>query len=381
MTAMKKAKRIIFLAICVLLISLLPVISASALKTDGAGNAIGAGKTGEELDIEGDYYYFLDSTESTAEEIKGKIGGDIIGIGTNLQIEAQVGGSIRVVSVLNLSIANSSARNITVVSAAVNIGENTTSKAVYAGAQSFSFYGTCDYLEVWAEDVYIYGTVTDSAAIHANNVYFADTCDVSNVKVEGMNTPKFFEKGNERILKDYTENQTLKDRISYTQTYNQFQQYMANLLYTLPAAIVLTLLLCLMLGKQLDEAGDMFKHSTGRHIGYGVIGAFLIPIAIFFLIVIPYTSTAGIVLGVGYLLLAIVANCFTAASLSRIIMPSLNRYLSSIIGVTIVTLLTLLTTLDALFTLFSLIYIFGYAIIRLFFKKPELPPLNNTIQM
>lgn len=375
---MRKAKRNIFLVLCVLLISLLLVISGSALQTDGAGNATGASK--DELDIEGDYYYFLDSTEAD-EKIKGKIGGDILGLASNLEIEAEVGGSIRLASVLSLSIRNSSARNITVAAADLTIGENTTSKAVYAGAQIFRFDGTCDYLEVWAEEVYIYGTIKDSAKIHADNVYFADTCDVSNVKVEGMNTPKFFEKGNERILKDYTENQTLKDRISYTQTYNQFQQYMANLLYTLPAAIVLTLLLCLMLGKQLDEAGDMFKHSTGRHIGYGVIGAFLIPIAIFFLIVIPYTSTAGIVLGVGYLLLAIVANCFTAASLSRIIMPSLNRYLSSIIGVTIVTLLTLLTTLDALFTLFSLIYIFGYAIIRLFFKKPELPPLNNTIQM
>jgi len=377
---MKKAKRIIFLAICVLLISLLPVISASALKTDGAGNAIGAGKTGEELDIEGDYYYFLDSTESTAEEIKGKIGGDIIGIGTNLQIEAQVGGSIRVVSVLNLSIANSSARNITVVSAAVNIGENTTSKAVYAGAQSFSFYGTCDYLEVWAEEVYIYGTIKDSAKIHADNVYFADTCNVNNVKVDGMNKPKYFEKDNVQASKDYTENQDLKDKISYTQTLNQFQQYMSNLLYTLPAAILLTLILCFMLGKQLNEAGDMFKNVTGRHIGYGVLGAFLIPTAIFVLILFPYTSTAGLILGIGYLLLALVAKFFTAASLARIIMPSLNKYLSSLIGVTAVVLLSILGPLDTLFTLFSLIYIFGFVLIKPFFR-PELPPLNNTIQM
>lgn len=152
---------------------------------------------------------------------------------------------------------------------------------------------------------------------------------------------------------------------------------MADLLYTLPAAIILTLLLCLFIGKQLDDAGAMFKNLTGRYIGFGVMGAFLVPIVIFFMFAIPYTTTAGVVLGVGYLLLALAASSFTAASISRLIMPSLNKYLSSLIGITVVTLLTVLSTLSAAFTLFSLIYIFGYALNKLFFKKPELPPLNS----
>lgn len=374
---MKNSKRIIFLIISVLLIALLPAISVNALQTDGAGNAMGIGEAEKDLDIEGDFFYLYDTSTSSTEEIKGKIGGDIFALGMDMQIEAEVGGSIRAATLKALNIENTSVRNITVASTAVNIGEGTKSKAIYAGAESFSFYGTCDYLEVYATEVYIYGKITNRAEIYADYVYFADTCDINKVSVEGMNTPKYFEKGNERNLKDYTENQNLSGKISFTQTYNQFQRYMASLLYTLPAAIILTLLLCLLLGKQLDDSGAMFKNTTGRHIGYGIIGAFLIPIAIFFLITLPYVSTAGVVLGIGYVLLALVASSFTAASLSRIILPNLNKYLSALIGITAVTMLTLLSAVSTAFTLFSLVYIFGYAINKLFIKKPELPPLDS----
>jgi hypothetical protein len=331
------------------------------------------------LQVEGDYYYIFND-DMASEVIKGKIGGDIVALSADLQIESEVGGSVRAASLLNLNIVNTSARNITVASAIVNIGENTQSKAVYAGADSFSFYGTCEYLEVWATDVYIYGTITNSAKIYADNVYFANSCNVNKVTVEGMNKPKYFEKDNPRNQTDYTENQDLAGKINYSQTYTRFQLYMASLLYTLPAAIILTLLLCLLTGKQLDEAGTMFKNRTARHIGYGLMGAFLIPIAIFFLIQLTYTATVGIVLGIGYILLALIANSFTAASVARLVMPSLNKYLSSVIGITIVTIFTLLSTLSVAFTLFSLVYIFGYALCKLFFRKPELPPLES-IQM
>jgi hypothetical protein len=380
--AMTRAKKIFFIFISVLLISLLAAAGVSALRTDGAGNAVETGDTDENVQVEGDYYYMFDSAKTGADSIKGKIGGDIIALGSDLQIEAEVGGNIRSAALTGLTINNTSVKNITVASMEVDIGEGTKSKAVYAGANTFKLYGTCEYLEVYATDVYIYGNITDSANIHADNVYFADNCDVNNVKVEGMNKPQHFQKDNTSNAKDYTENQTLAGKITFKQTQSELQKYMSNLLYTLPAAIVLTLLLCLLLGKQLDESGAMFRNTTGRHLGYGMIGAFLIPIAIFFMIALPYTSSAGFVLGLGYILLAVTAESFTAASISRILMPKVNKYLSSLIGITVVTMLTLLSAVSVAFTIFSLVYIFGYTINKLFIKKTELPHIdNNTFQM
>lgn len=375
---MHKKIRLFLLFFISLLISVFLTANVAAIDYDGAGNAVEDKGTAQDFDVEGDLFY----TYSLGNKIKGKIGGDLIAFGSDIFVEAQIGGNLRSAS-YNLTTKNTTAKNATVAAALkVEIDKDSKFKSVYAlTSGAFIFHGSCEYLKVEATDVYIYGEITNGADIYADNVYFAESCKIDTAEVESINKPLYFE-DTPQENKPYTDNQTLSNKINYTKTPSVIEQNFANLAYRLPTSIILALLLCVLLNKPLDEAASMFKSKPGRVVGLGFVGAFLIPLSIFFLILIGFTSSAGLVLGLGYLLIAVIANTFTAASLIRVIIPKINRYLSSAIGVTAVLLLSIIPMFEVLFMLFSLIYTFGYTLSKLFIKKPDLPELTpDTFQL
>ena len=356
----------------VILVSILLCTSAAAIKYDGAGNAIETEKNRKSIDIEGDYIFFYSSNDVDGDMIKGTVGGDLLAFGNKIAIQADVGGNIRTASA-SLVINNTKAKNATVAAYTIEIGKDTEFAAVYAIGQDVYFYGTCEYLEIWGGTAYIYGTVTNGAVINADTVYFAETCSIDKASVKGINTPYYLY--NNMAKKEYTVNQNLAAKVTYTKTPSIIHRNFTDLRYSIPSSVLLVLLLCFLMGKSLDEAGELFTKNIGKTIGLGAAVAFLMPVAIIIMLLFRYTASTGLVAVFAYLLIAIIAKSFTAASLARLALPGLNKYLSSAIGITAVLVFSVLSGFVSIISgIFSLIYIFGYIILKVFYKKEELLP-------
>ncbi len=373
---MSRKIKLFALPITVIVLFLTLLTGTSALKYDGAGNATETLGNNDRVEVEGDYVFLYTSGNANKRDvIRGSIGGDLLALGGNIGVEeAEVGGNIRIAS-LSLDIDRTVARNATLASYTINIGEDTEFAAVYCIGQEVFFYGNCEYLNIQGGTVYIYGNVTNGAEIYADTVYFAESCNIEKAAVEGMYTPYYLDKDNNRIK--YTDNQTLAGKISYTKTPGILQRNFSDLRYKLPAAILLGLLMSLLLGKALDESGERFKYSSGKTIGYGLLGAFLVPIVIIMLFMIAYTTVVGMITGFAYLMIALAAKAFTSASFARLALPNLNKYLSSLIGISLVTVLSVFSGLNLMITLFSLVFTFGYLILRLTERKKEQPPAET----
>ena len=376
---MKKLKGLtkIFSALAAVFLAVFFLFTGVSAKSfDDAGNAVETRGNNRSVEVDGDYYFFYTSGSSVNDTISGSIGGDLIAAGGYLELkELTVGGNVRTAS-MYLRIEDTTAKNATVFAYTIEIGENSSFGAVYAAGSSIVFRGDCDYLELRATNVYIYGTVRKSAKIYADNVYFVDTAEVNNVTVEGERVPFYFKDGSAQPSGTYTEVEGLDSAIDYIKTPGQLQRSFANLRYTIPAGILLMLLLFLAMDKALDRAGERLKCRPGSTIGFGFLGAFIIPFLVLILIILQCSATVGLVLALAYILIAIIANIFTAASLARILLPSLNKHLSSLIGVTVAAILSVFTGFNGLFTIFSMIYTFGFILGSLLIKKQN-PPAEN----
>lgn len=374
---MKKSKKLFALLTTIFIVSLLLCTTAMAYQEDGAGNATETQGTNQSIEVEGDYIYFFSPTNTINDNtVKGTIGGDLIAAANTIGIEATVGGNIRAAA-QSIVIDNSSAKNVTIAAYTIEIGDDTEFNSIYAAGQKVTVDGTCEYLEIWANEVYIYGTVTNGAVIHADSVFFADTCNIDKVTVEGTTAPYTFDGKDIKTKKAYTQNTDFASKVTFKQIDNEITNKVSGLLYTLPAAIILVLLLCLLTRKPLDEANTMLKYGTGKMIGLGFAGFIGIPIISIILLFLPYTQTIAFALILLYILFAIIAVEFTAASVARMLLPKLNKYLSSLIGVTVIAVASILPTISLLFGMFSLVYIFGYLLSKVFTKKEQTPPLQN----
>ena len=366
-----------FFALFVLLIvfSMLFCIQAAAYREDGAGNATETRGTNESVDVKGDYIYLF-SYGNVAKDniIKGKIGGDLIATSNSIKVEAEVGGNIRAAA-QSLEITDSTAKNVTVAAYMLKVGGNTEFDAVYAAGSKVIYEGSCEYLEIWADEVYIYGKVTNGVFIHADKVFFSDTCEIDRATVEGASTPNVFSNDDTKTAKKYTENADFASKVSYEKTDSEFIKRVSGLLYELPAAIILMLFICLIAGKHLDEANNTLRYSTGSLIGFGIAGTIGIPMIALMLLIFPYTQMVSLALMAFYILFAIIASAFTSASIARMIFPNLNKILSSLIGVTVVTVASIIPSVSLLFGLFSITYILGYLLCRIFVKKEQIPML------
>ena len=113
-------------------------------------------------------------------DFTGKTDSDIIALANNIYITSEnVGGSIRAAAA-TINISAKSVKNITAAGSSILVNTDTNAKGIYLFAGSIDFYGTCEDLYLFGDDVYIDGTVTGNVKINASTVKFG-----KNAKIDG----------------------------------------------------------------------------------------------------------------------------------------------------------------------------------------------------
>lgn len=376
---MNRAPKFFLITIIILIIVPLLAVGAFALQTDGAGNALETLGNNPVVDIKGDYIFlFTSGNDKTPDVISGQIGGDLLMVGGKVKVDdTTIGGNIRGLA-YDIEIDNTRTKNITFAALNLDVGKNAYLDALYFWGTELNFAGNCDYLEANANTVYIYGTITAEVVIYADTVYIVEGADFEKATIHSTNPPYYVDQTN--VRHNISAAPSLAEKITHKKTPGTLEKSFANLKYKLPAIILFVLVLCLFLGKALDDAGEMFREKKGGMAGYGLLGTFVTPTLALALVAGGYTYYAGLALGLLFGLILTISTAFFAASIGRLYLPNLNKYLSSLIGASIVTVLSIFGFVGVVISILSLVYTYGY-ILRTFLKKDKpkqediLPPL------
>lgn len=322
--------------------------------TDPIGNVFSGSKsvTGE---IEKDFYwagYTLNCNHAT-------IAYDAIIAGATLNLEnVSVGGSLR-----------AAGRDVNVTGATVEhnatlAGENVTLaggaesrvEGLYMAGKNVTMSGRCDYFRAAAKTVILDGIVKGDAKIDGENVYIGENAVVTGtLYIEASEKPEIpsgAQIGNLEFTKEV-----------YTNEDNDVRDFGFGFsIYSVFTALVLGAFFCLVMKKALNQSGEMILIKPVILPVTGLVSLVAVPFACILLMITVIGIPLGLILGGLYAIILVTAVPFTGASVGRIVLPKMNPWLSSLIGVLGFAILAQIPYLKILVILGAMFYALGYFI-------------------
>ncbi|MBM3316108.1 polymer-forming cytoskeletal protein [candidate division WOR-3 bacterium] len=138
-------------------------------------------------------------------------------------------------------------------------------------------------------------------------------------------------------------------------------------LYSLLAALVITVILVAVWKHQLNAALEACFTRFGRAVGFGALGFFATPVALAISMVLVVTIPAALICGVGYLVAVYLAKILAGMLLGRALFrfirqPNASLWAAAPVGVVLVYALCAIPFAGWLFWLFSVLLGFGIVI-------------------
>lgn len=359
-------KRFFAFLICFILLSAALCVPALAYTADdGAGNLT---ETGNEPDTtvnaEGDYI----NLTGAATELNGTVGGDVLGIFTTLSVDGlEIGGSMRFAAA-QVEIKNTTCRNMTFASADAVIGENVNAKAVVIWSMGkVVFSGSCETLEIHASEVIVKGEVKNTAKIYADNVKFHSDSSVGEAIVESTGKPVMWD-GKDAV-------KHFDGALTWNQV-NIWKEAIVKLPGIIAYALAGAVLIQLIFGRSTRASSVLFKEHPIRFSLSGLFLLLSVPgLAMFMLMLSAEISTALLLV---YLAFIEVSQLFAGSIIGARLFPTMNRFLSAIIGTTTIAILAALPYIGGAVSLICLMVAFGYFSVTVFPKRA--PRQENTEQ-
>ncbi|MBO7216264.1 MAG: hypothetical protein J6V84_04620 [Clostridia bacterium] len=355
---MKKIFAIIITLFLLTAVLALPVYAYTL--DDGAGNVTENGTDPtEKLEVEGDYI----NLTGGAHNLRGSIGGDLLGFFTSLTVkDAVIGGSMRFVS-FETALDDVTCRNLTFAGTDTNIGKNVKANAIYAyTGGTFVFEGSCDTLVVYAQKVVIKGTINDNAEIHSDDVSFASDCTINNVTVNSVSAPY------RNDTDGYSDAVGHFDSLTWNKV-NVWRDTLVKLPSVIIYALTGALIIQFIFGKHTRRTAEVFKAHPVRFSFSGVLYLISIPgLAAFMFMLSMEIASALLFL---YMALISVSQLFAGSVLGARLFPTMNRFLSAVIATTTLAIICALPYVGGVATIASLVIAFGFFSVSVFSRKAD----------
>ncbi|WP_172136968.1 hypothetical protein [Adlercreutzia sp. ZJ473] len=330
--------------------------------SSSAGNAFASSEdytSLPETKIDRDFYWagkdlHLASTET---------GGDIVVAGMNLGVsDSKAGGSVRAAG-MNLTLTNVSARNnFTVAGQNIDLVDCAAEGGVYCAGSTISFTGNASAGVFAAGKVVLDGTINGDASIYADVVEIGPNAVVTGkLHVESSAEPVVPESAQIGTL-EY-EKEIEETNVDASEAVEAFA-FMGVLFKAVGVAgtVLFALALAWLFRRPVEGAAAMTRSRAGRIFATGAIALVASPLLLVLLLCFVVTSPIALALLLALVALAVVAVPFAAASLSRLVLPKMNRFGAAAIGGVVLGIVAILPFLGALVSLASFIYLLGYAI-------------------
>lgn len=320
-----------------------------------------------------DYVWFGRDLELS----KSTIGNDLIAAGQVANIsDVKAGGSLRVAG-QDVTINNSTAgQNATIAGQTVTLN-NVSANAVALAGATVSVSGTCQGLSIYGGKVFIDGTVNGDVNVGAQTVEIGSNARIKGTLHVSAESEPVMQRGAEVADVDFTKQESTSDSASPVDT-SGIEAVGAGIggaltvisvIVGIVSTFIISLLAEWLFRRHTAAAAEMIRTRTGAHIGTGIIGAIVAPIACILLLFL--VVTIPIVIGVALALaaMAVVASGFAGASLSKLVFSKLGRYKSAMLGGLIFGVVGAIPILGGIVGVAAFMYLLGYVLQSIYLSQ------------
>lgn len=260
-----------------------------------------------------------------------------------------------------VSIDTETSGNIFAAAQEIEVSEDSVAAGVFIAGDVIEFDGKAVTATISGNTVYFGGDVEGDVTITAQNVIIEDDAVVNGkLRVVSEET----ELSDDADISDYSweplENSELAETVEKTSIFARALHKITSRFYWIPAMLLLTLLLCWLFGKSLDDAKEAIRVNTGEMVLCGALSWCLVPFACLILCITVIGLPLAAMLCAIYVVLLCAGLTFAGASLGRLCFPKLHPVLSSVIGVAIIEFLKIVPFIGVLVSIAADMYLLGY---------------------
>lgn len=354
---MKKKKMLLLLALTVILLT----GSAQAKYFDSAQNRFDfAGNVIADKNVDGDYVAF-----GSTVKLESGVTGDIIAGGRNIIITDENTVQNIFAAGQYVTVHANSVRNIYAAGGDITVNAGTNARGVYLLGGTISFGGTADDVYMAGISVTVDGTIYEDLVIRSDHITFG-----KNVTVDGRVTiygtvkpqlPPTIDQSKvtfKRIMHADKGNEGLNE-----QGLSRFRVIMAVI--GVVTAVFIALVMTLFRGGYFKAKALEFKKRWGKTVLYGLIAFIVIPVGAIVCMLTIFAIPLSIIVLFLYGILLYLSPVITGVVLGRLLMPKMNRYLSSSFGAAAVSVLLLVPYLKIAVFLACAFYALGITVASL----------------
>ena len=297
--------------------------------------------------------------------------GDLLGAAMEMSVSGHVTGSIRVAA-MTLILSGRTDRNVTVAAMELKVEETAVAQDVVLAVGTAYIYGTFENLTVYGQNVVIAGTVTGKLVCEADQIIILEGASFTDARFISQNEPVVAKTLSSDSATPLSKSEFAANSV-FEESTSDWMMALLSLVYTVPAAILLALLLAWVLNKKTADLSLRLRERKASFVlrGFGLL--FGLPLAALFLMASAYTMAIGGVLLLVVLLVAIVAEAVTACLLGRIFLPSKSPYLTAAIFAAGLCVLSALPYVGSVVTFAEMAIAFGCLGSLLFTRKKNQP--------
>ncbi|MEL4105417.1 hypothetical protein AAFA46_01065 [Oscillospiraceae bacterium WX1] len=356
-----------------LLLSVITILSlagtASAANFDSAGNKFDmAGDVIADKSVQGDYVAFGQTVK-----LEAGVTGDIIAGGRSIVITDDNAVQNIFAMGQTVTVRAKSARNIYGAGSDVTISAGTEAKGVYLAGASLNFGGTATDLYMAGTTVTVDGSILNDAVIRSDHITFGRNATVgghvtiyATVKPELPPTIDASKVTFQRVMHRNNENAS-----NAVRGISRMAVIMGIL--AIVTDVLLAIFLTLFRGGYFKQRAVEFKKRWGKTLLFGLIALIVIPVAALICMVTIVAIPLSIIVLIVYGIVLYLAPAVTGIVLGRLLLPRLNRYLSSSLGAAAIKILLFVPYVRVLLYLACALYTLG---ITVFWLRPRRE--NNT---
>ena len=294
-----------------------------------------------------------------------QIPNDLLTAGRAMDIrDTQVSGSLRAAGQA-IGLANVTAQqSITVAGDSLQITGSHANAIAMAG-RSASFSGTCNELMVFANDVFIDGTVNGDVTVGGKNITLGSNANITGtLHVSSTNEPTL-QDGAVVATVDYVE--TEDDNVTQEQANVVASSIFGGLsivftIIGLISTIIIALLAEWLFSRHTAGAASMISERTTATVASGVIGTIAAPAVVILLCLLVVTIPVAGCIALALVAMGIVCGGFAGASLFKLAFPKLGRYACALAGGAIISVTQALPIVGHFVRLVAFTYLLGYVI-------------------
>lgn len=239
----------------------------------------------------------------------------------------------------------------------ITVNNTSNMNAAYLAGQDINFNGQTKCIRAAGQNVTINGKVDGDVYVYANKVTIGDNAVITgDVNVTASKQPHVSDSakiGGDLNVKINKSTINAGDLMALRGVFR---------LFCMAATVLISLALCLLMGRHLNDAKEMVVKKPGIQFLSGFLTLIAAPVAIIAFCLTVIGIPLAIILGIAYALLLMVSTAFAGSALGRLVFKNWNVWPASLLGALILSAVKIIPIFGGLVTFAAMLFTLGWVI-------------------